>query len=94
MQLLLYDLSQGLARNLSMPYLGFQLDAVWHTSIKLNGREYLYGSGGGIVSIEPETSHHGRPLQKMNLGRTELPMDVIMEYLESIRQIYTGEVSQ
>ena len=89
--LLVYDLSQGLARNMSMGLLGFQLDAIYHTSIELNGREYVYD--GGIVSIIPGSSHLGRPLERLPLGKTELPMDVIEEYLDSLRPIFTVEVS-
>lgn len=89
MHLLTYDLSQGLARQMSLGLLGFQLDAVYHTSILLNGREYVYD--GGVVDITPGTSHLGQPLQQIPLGRTELPMDVILEYLQSLRQIYTLE---
>ena len=89
--LLVYDLSGGLAREMSAGLLGFQLDAVYHTSIKLNGLEYVYD--GNIVAITPGTSHLGRPLQEIHLGKTELPMDVIEEYLDSLREIYTVEVS-
>jgi hypothetical protein len=32
-------------------------------------------------------------LQTVPLGRTTLPMDVIMDYLESMKEIYTTEVS-
>lgn len=89
--LLVYDLSGGLAREMSAGLLGFQLDAVYHTSIKLNGLEYVYDRN--IVAITPGTSHLGRPLQEILLGKTELPMDVIEEYLDSLREIYTVEVS-
>lgn len=89
--LLVYDLSQGLARNMSMGILGFQLDAIYHTSIELSGREYVYD--GGIVDIVPGSSHLGRPLERLFLGKTELPMDVIVEYLDSLRPIFTAAVS-
>ncbi len=89
--LLVYDLSGGMARQMSMGLLGFQLDAIYHTSIMLNGLEYVYD--GGIVTITPGTSHLGRPLQQLHLGKTELPLDVINEYLDSLRDIYTAEVS-
>jgi hypothetical protein len=88
--LLVYDLSGGMARQLSAQMLGFQLDAIYHTSIKLKGREYVYD--GNVVSIIPGTSHLGSPLQELHLGQTELPMDVIEEYLDSLREIYTVEV--
>lgn len=77
---------------MSMGLLGFQLDAIYHTSIKLNGREYVYD--GSIVAINPGSSHLGQPMQEMRLGRTELPMDIIEEYLDSLRDIYTVEVSK
>ena len=76
---------------MSMGLLGFQLDAIYHTSILLNGLEYVYD--GGIVAIRPGSSHLGRPLQQIPLGKTELPVDVIEEYLDSLRGIYTVEVS-
>ena len=90
--LLVYDLSRGLARDMSMGLLGFQLDAIYHTSIQLNGREYVYD--GGIVSIVPGSSHLGRPMQQIPLGKTQLPMDVVDEYLDSLRPIFTAEVSR
>lgn len=89
-QLLVYDLSRGMARQMSMGLLGFQLDAVYHTSIELQGREYVYD--GGIIAIRPGSSHLGQPLQKLHLGVTNLPMDVIEEYLDSVRPIFTVEV--
>jgi hypothetical protein len=89
--LLVYDLSGGLAQRMSRDLLGFQLDAIYHTSIKLNGREYVYD--GNVVSIIPGTSHLGRPLQEIYLGKTQLPMDVVEEYLDSLREIYTVDVS-
>lgn len=88
--LLVYDLSGGLARQMSLSLLGFQLDAVYHTSIELQGREYVYD--GGIISIVPGTSHLGQPLERLHLGKTDLPMDVVGDYLESIRSIFTIEV--
>lgn len=89
--LLVYDLSNGLARQMSQNLLGFQLDAIYHTSIELGGIEYVYDSG--INTIKPGTSHLGKPLQRLQLGQTELPMEVITEYLESLREIYTPQVS-
>lgn len=87
MQLLVYDLSQGLARQMSMGLLGFQLDAIYHTSIELDGREYVYD--GNVVAITPGSSHLGQPMQRLLLGKTELPMEVIEPYLDSLREIYT-----
>lgn len=88
--LLVYDLSGGMARSMSMGLLGFQLDAIYHTSIELQGREYVYD--GGIVSIIPGSSHLGRPMEKLHLGKTQLSIDIVEEYLDSVRPIFTLEV--
>ncbi|KAI1391532.1 P-loop containing nucleoside triphosphate hydrolase protein [Hypoxylon trugodes] len=87
--LLVYDLSNGMAKQMSLGLLGFQLDAIYHTSIELEGMEYVYDSG--INVIRPGTSHLGPPLQRLHLGKTELPMEVILEYLDSLREIYTPQ---
>ncbi|KAI0426173.1 PUL domain-containing protein [Xylaria sp. FL1042] len=87
--LLVYDLSGGLARQLSMGMLGFQLDAIYHTSIELEGTEYVYDSG--INTIRPGSSHLGRPLERILLGKTELPLEVIVEYLDSLREVFTPQ---
>jgi desumoylating isopeptidase 1 len=39
-ELYVYDLSQGLARNMSATLIGVQLDAIYHTSIVFEGVEY------------------------------------------------------
>ncbi|KAI2643543.1 PUL domain-containing protein [Xylaria nigripes] len=87
--LLVYDLSGGLARQFSLAMLGFQLDAIYHTSIELEGKEYVYD--GGINVILPGSSHLGRPLERILLGKTDLPLEVIIEYLDSLREIYTPQ---
>jgi hypothetical protein len=33
-------------------------------------------------------------MEKLHMGRTELPQDVIDEYLESLAQVYTAEVCE
>jgi hypothetical protein len=66
------------------------IDAVYHTSIVLEGFEYFFGAG--IQSCRAGTTHHGRPMQQLRLGRTELPIELILEYLDSLRSIYTAEV--
>jgi len=88
--LLTYDLSQGLARQLSQSLLGFQLDAVYHTSIEFAGCEWVYD--GSIVTIVPGTSHLGRPMERIFLGTTEIPADVAEEYVNSLRSVFTVQV--
>lgn len=87
--LYVYDISQGLARQLSMQFLGTQIDAIYHTSIVFDGIEFFFGQG--IQSCLAGTSHHGKPIEVQLLGKTSLPMEVIVEYLESLKTIYTAE---
>ncbi|PVH99429.1 DUF862-domain-containing protein [Periconia macrospinosa] len=88
-QLYVYDLSQGLARSLSLAMVGVQIDAVYHTSIVIDSIEYYYGQG--VQTCRAGATHHGAPMEIINLGTTQLPLEVILEYLESLKTIYTAE---
>jgi hypothetical protein len=89
-QLYVYDLSRGIAKNMSAAFFGFQIDAVYHTSIVMKGVEYVYD--GGVKTVVPGRTPLGMPMEILELGQTELPLDVIMEYLDSLRAVYTAEV--
>ncbi|KAF2646133.1 DUF862-domain-containing protein [Massarina eburnea CBS 473.64] len=88
-QLYVYDLSQGLARSLSLQFLGTQIDAVYHTSIVIDNIEYYFGQG--VQTCRAGSTHHGAPMEKILLGQTQLPLEVILEYLESLKTVYTAE---
>lgn len=88
-ELYIYDLSQGMARQYSLALTGVQIDAIYHTAIVFGGVEYFFGQG--IHRKIPGSTHHGRPIRIMKLGKTALPQDVISEYIESLQSIYTPE---
>ncbi|KAJ5527071.1 hypothetical protein N7513_011230 [Penicillium frequentans] len=88
-ELYVYDLSKGLARMYSVALTGTQMDAIYHTSIVVGGMEYYFGQG--IQTALPGSTHHGQPMERIYLGSTELPTDVIEEYLGSLAEIYTPE---
>ncbi|KAK8249112.1 putative thioredoxin [Phyllosticta capitalensis] len=88
-ELYVYDLSKGLARQLSRQFLGIHIEAVYHTSIVFGGIEYFYGAG--VQTCYPGTTHHGAPEEVIPLGKTQLEMGDILEYLESLKKIYTPE---
>lgn len=90
--LYVYDLTNGFARQMSVAFLGTYIDAVYHTSIVLEGVEYVYD--GGIKSVQPGMTHLGPPLEQVPLGKTDLPMEVIMEYLGSMKEVFTVEVGR
>lgn len=75
---------------MSRQFLGIQIDAVYHTSIVLGGIEYYFGQG--VQTCRAGATHHGQPMEVIKLGQTALPLEVILEYLESLKEIYTAEV--
>lgn len=75
---------------MSRQFLGIQIDAVYHTSIVLDGIEYFFGQG--VQTCRAGATHHGQPMETINLGKTSLPIEVVLEYLESLKGIYTAEV--
>lgn len=90
-ELYIYDLSNGVAKQMSLGLLGKQIDAVYHTSIVMDSLEYVYD--GGVKIVPAGKTHLGPPLKTAFLGKTELPMDIILEFLESLREIYNEEVN-
>lgn len=60
MTLYVYDITSGMARSMSLMLIGQQIDAVYHTSIGVFGREYYFG--GGICHSEPKSTPYGKPI--------------------------------
>lgn len=58
--LLVYDLSGGMAKSLSLGFIGKQIDGIWHTGIAAYGKEYFFG--GGICCTDIKQSPYGVPV--------------------------------
>ncbi|XP_076938395.1 uncharacterized protein LOC143606538 [Bidens hawaiensis] len=84
-----YDLSGGLARQLSMSFLGKAIEAIWHTGVVVYGTEYYFGAG--IQQVPAGTAPYGTPLRVIDLGVTHVPKDVFEMYLQEISPRYTQE---
>ncbi|KAK9726532.1 hypothetical protein RND81_05G221800 [Saponaria officinalis] len=84
----IYDLSQGLARQLSTAFLGKAIEAIWHTGIVVYGNEYYFG--GGIQHAPAASTPYGTPMKVVELGVTHIPQDVFEGYLEEISPRYTA----
>jgi hypothetical protein len=74
-QLAVYDLSHGMARNLSAQFLGPQhaIEIIPHTALLVFGREYYFG--GGIQSVLPHEFRRSTgmmPIQILSLGHTRV----------------------
>eukprot|EP00118_Oscarella_pearsei_P001239 m.6955 g.6955 ORF g.6955 m.6955 type:complete len:468 (+) comp17295_c0_seq2:127-1530(+) len=87
-KLQVYDISRGLAQQLSEPLLGKKLEGVWHTGVFVYGKEYFYGSlgiewcplGGTIL---------GSPDRVINMGETQIPEEIFNEYLISLKDKFS-----
>nr|ODN92616.1 hypothetical protein L203_00895 [Cryptococcus depauperatus CBS 7841] len=86
-QLYVYDISQGLAKSMSLMLTGKQLDGIWHTSVIVFGREIYYGQG--ILESQPGATHHGPPLHIIDVGETHIDQDTFNEYIASLGEMYT-----
>lgn len=75
---------------MSASLLGIQIDAIYHTALVFGGIEYFFGAG--VQTSYPASTHHGKPLEIIPMGTTDLPIEIILEYLESLKPIYSAEV--
>ncbi|XP_065888933.1 uncharacterized protein [Dysidea avara] len=79
-QLYIYDMSMGMAAQLSPLFLGKQIDGIWHTGVVVFGREYYFG-GMGIEWCYPGGTILGQPLKVQDMGDTHITLDVFEEFL-------------
>uniref|UniRef100_A0A3B5AF85 palmitoyl-protein hydrolase n=1 Tax=Stegastes partitus TaxID=144197 RepID=A0A3B5AF85_9TELE len=91
-KLYIYDLSRGMARQLSPVMLGKQLDGIWHTAIVVHGKEYFF-VGEGINDCPPGGTPLGEPDSVVDMGFTEVPAELFMEYLMSLAESTYSQLS-
>lgn len=84
-----YDLSNGLARSLSMSLLGKQIDGIWHTGIVVNDTEYFFGQG--IQHCPVDQSPFGTPLQVIDLGTTDIDDALLRDFLQDIQPRFNAQ---
>uniref|UniRef100_A0A3P8ZN40 palmitoyl-protein hydrolase n=1 Tax=Esox lucius TaxID=8010 RepID=A0A3P8ZN40_ESOLU len=90
-QLYIYDLSRGMARNLSPIMLGKSVSKAVHTAIVVYGDEFFFG-GVGISSCSPGGTMLGSPDTVVELGNTEVTEEIFMDYLSSLGEsTYRGD---
>ncbi|CAI2171881.1 16086_t:CDS:2 [Funneliformis geosporum] len=87
-KLYVYDLSQGMARAFS-GLIGNQIDGIWHTSVVVYDSEWYFGKG--VFSDPPGTTIYGKPLKIIDMGETEVPKEIFLEYIEELRESYTAD---
>ena len=82
-----YDLTNGLARQLSRGLIGKQIEGVWHTAVCVFGKEYFYG--GGICVGEPKKTPYGYPVKELDFGYTNKTKEDLQAYIKSINSQFT-----
>ena len=87
--LYVYDLSQGMAKMLSVQLTGTLVEGIWHTAVVVYNREVCFGQG--IEEFNPQHSKYGHPVEKINMGKTMIPETVFEEYLDHMKTIWTAD---
>uniref|UniRef100_T1L2U7 PPPDE domain-containing protein n=1 Tax=Tetranychus urticae TaxID=32264 RepID=T1L2U7_TETUR len=89
--LLVYDLSHGMAKHFSLIFLGKQIDAIYHTSIVYFGVEYFFGQDGiCAMPYSDGCNNMGRPISKICLGYSEIPLVLFQEYISTLNSSTFG----
>ena len=87
--LAVYDLSQGMARQMSEQLLGMRIDMIPHTGVIVFGKEYFFGGGIQALPHQQFVASHMPPCQMINMGTTEINKELFEEFLESVRPRFT-----
>lgn len=87
-QLYVYDLSKGMAK-LYAPMLGLDIEGVWHSAVVVHGKEIYFGQG--IHVFDAGKTHMGAPERVVELGHTELPWEIIEEYLADCEEKWAAD---
>lgn len=86
-QLWRYDLSQGMARSMSMMLLGEQLEGIWHTAVVVYGKEFFFNGGVGVeVSPLPGSTQFGAPYATEPIGRTQKTLEEFLTWVSQQRR--------
>ena len=83
-QLAIYDISGGLARSLSLQFVGTQIDLIPHTGVIIDGVEHFFGGGLQRQHHATFTSSHGiRPVEVKEMGATSKSSVEIDQWLRA-----------
>ncbi|KAM3124779.1 hypothetical protein CJJ07_000622 [Candidozyma auris] len=78
-----YDLSHGLAALYSPQLLGKAIDAIYHTSVVVFGKEYYIDQG--IKTSPAGRTKYGNPKEVLDVGNTFVSEDILNDFLEDLR---------
>ncbi|CAM9647002.1 unnamed protein product [Chrysoparadoxa australica] len=87
--LALYDLSNGMAKQLSASLLGQEIEAIWHTGLLVYGKEWFFGGGIQVQDHQEFKASRGLDCQYIELGKTEIPEELFANYLRELSPQFT-----
>lgn len=90
-KLAVYDLSNGMAKQLSMQFLGEMIEAIYHTGIIAYGQEYFYGGGINVGTIGEYAASFGLKPKFIDLGETEVTQEIFEMFLSEISHRFTAQ---
>ena len=86
-QLFIYDVSHGMAERFSQALIGKKINAIYHTSLVVFGKEFYFA--GGICYDPPRTTPFGHPIEVKDHGTTELTAQDFFDFIQSVKSKYT-----
>ncbi|CAK7896119.1 hypothetical protein CAAN1_12S01596 [[Candida] anglica] len=78
-----YDISRGMAAMYAPMILGINLEAIYHTSVVIYGKEYYIDQG--IKCATPGTTKYGVPIEVLDLGETYVTEDIFDEFMNELK---------
>ena len=85
-QLLVYDLSHGMAAQMSERLVGQRIEGIWHTGVAVFGLEYFYGGGVQALPLGAFSSNNNMfPVSSLDMGSTRKTQQELIDFLQSIR---------
>ena len=90
-QLLVYDLSRGMATAMSQSILGQQIEGIWHTGIQVFHTEYFFGGG---IQAQPQgmfaMQHQMPAVRTLDIGVTTRTKAELQTFLISIQDRFNS----
>ncbi|KAI5956158.1 hypothetical protein KGF54_000633 [Candida jiufengensis] len=83
-QVYVYDLSKGLAKLYSPMLLGFEIEAIYHTSVVVRGQEYYLDQGIKKIPIKNHHYKYGQPIEILDIGETFIDDSIIEEFITDL----------
>ncbi|KAI5958687.1 uncharacterized protein KGF55_005685 [Candida pseudojiufengensis] len=83
-QVYVYDLSKGLAKLYSPMLLGFEIEAIYHTSVVVRGEEYYLDQGIKKLPVKQFHEKYGSPIEIIDIGETYIDDSIILEFINDL----------